>query len=197
MQLNFDEDYQLENDRVLLRPLKKSDLDHLMPFALNEPEIWKYSSISPAGKAPFEQYFEKAFEAKRQQKQYPFIVYDKLNQSYAGCTRFYDFQQFNKSTQLGYTWYGKKYQRTGLNRNCKLLLLEFAFEKLELDRVEFRADASNERSIRAMKNIGCTVEGILRSHMKKAVGRRDSIVLSILKEEWLKDVKKNLLEKIK
>ena len=65
----------------------------------------------------------------------------------------------HKTLSLGYTWYGKKFQRTGLNRQSKLLLLTFAFEKLRMERVEFRADARNQRSLDAMKGIGCTLEG--------------------------------------
>jgi RimJ/RimL family protein N-acetyltransferase len=84
-----------------------------------------------------------------------------------------------------------------LNKNCKFLLLEFAFETLQMERVEFRADNDNQRSIRAMKSIGCVFEGILRSNMYKANGdRRDSIVLSILKQEWHSTIRTNLLSKI-
>ena len=75
-------------------------------------------------------------------------------------------------------------------------MLQFAFETLGLDRVEFRSDANNERSIAAMKSIGCTVEGVLRSNCKAITERRSSIILSILKDEWLDNVKENLTCKI-
>ena len=69
---------------------------------------------------------------------------------------------------------------------------------MNMERVEFRADNNNARSIAAMKGIGCTTEGVLRQNVIKTNGgRRDSIVLSILKEEWKNQVKVNLLEKIK
>ena len=103
----------------------------------------------------------------------------------------------NQTLQLGYTWYGAKFQGTGLNKNCKLLLLQFAFETMGMERVEFRADKNNQRSIAAMKSIGCTNEGILRSNVPNAMGgRRDSIVLSILKHEWEGRVKELLISKI-
>ena len=54
-----------------------------------------------------------------------------------------------KTLQLGYTWYGSAFRGTGLNKHCKFLLLQFAFETLGMERVEFRADNSNERSIRS------------------------------------------------
>jgi RimJ/RimL family protein N-acetyltransferase len=98
---------------------------------------------------------------------------------------------------LGFTWYGKEFQGTDLNKNCKFLLLEFAFETVNMQRVEFRADNENKRSIAAMKSIGCVEEGILRSNSPKTDGgRRDSIVLSILKDEWFAKVKNDLKAKI-
>lgn len=187
----------LENGRVLLRPLEKADLDNLLPFAINEPEIWKYSLIPAGSEDGMKKYLGLAMEGKASGKEYPFIVFDKQQNSCAGSTRFYDIQLSEKSLQLGYTWYGKKFQGTGLNKNCKYLLLEFAFEKMGMERVEFRADHNNERSIAAMKSIGCTVEGVLRSNTIKPDGsRRDSIVLSILKKEWEGSVKEKLKKSI-
>ena len=76
-------------------------------------------------------------------------------------------------------------------------MLEFAFEVLKVRRVEFRADNDNKRSIAAMTSIGCTMEGIMRSNGYKADGtRRDSIILSILSEEWYASVKNMLSEKL-
>ncbi len=191
------EEIILEDDRVLLRPLLAADFEHLLPFALNEADLWKYSLISPAGEEGMKNYINTTIQNRAAGIEYPFIVFDKQTGTYAGSTRFYDIQESNLTTQLGYTWYGKKFQRSGLNRHCKLLLFSFAFEQWQLERVELRADANNERSVNAMKSIGCTVEGILRSNMTIAAGgRRDSIVLSILKNEWFGGAKEHLLKKI-
>lgn len=193
--LEFQTDYLLEDDCVLLRPLEANDWQNLLYFAENEQDIWQYSLVPVAGETNLKAYINSALVARDTQKEYPFIVYDKRTQQYAGSTRFYDVQLANNTLQLGYTWYGKQFQRTGLNRHCKYLLLQFAFETLGIERVEFRADANNARSIAAMKAIGCTVEGILRSHLPLPNGgRRDSIVLSILKEEWENEVKAKLRE---
>lgn len=94
--------------------------------------------------------------------------------------------------------YGKDFQGTDLNDHCKFLLLQYAFERLKLERVEFRADNENKRSIVEMKKFGCVEEGLLRSKCASLTARRDSIILSILKEEWINKVKtkiKSLLEK--
>jgi RimJ/RimL family protein N-acetyltransferase len=192
----FEEHIVLENERALLRPLCREDLQHFLPFVLNERDIWKYSLVSPAGEEQMAKYIETALQNRLEGKDYPFIVFDKLTGLYAGSTRFYDIQQPWQTTQLGYTWYGKAFQRSGLNRHCKYLLLQFAFEQWDMLRVEFRADANNERSVAAMKAIGCKEEGILRSHIPSDTGsRRNSIILSILKDEWLSTVKTSLKTK--
>ena len=198
MEFDFSSDYVLENDFVLLRPLKKDDLSNLLYFSLNEPEIWKYSLVRVSGEENLKNYISTAIQAREEKKEYPFIVFDKRKNAYAGSTRFYDIQLSNKTLQLGYTWYGKEFQGTGLNKHCKFLLLEFAFEKMLMERVEFRADNKNEKSIAAMKSIGCVVDGVLRSNSITAEGgRRDSIVLSILKDEWNGSVKNGLIAKLK
>ncbi len=195
--MNFQHQYILENDRALLRPLELADYELLISFAMNEPEIWKYSLVQASGAAGLKNYLQLAIDGRNAQKEYPFIVFDKKTNQFAGSTRFYDIQLTNKCLQLGYTWYGKDFQGTGLNKQCKYLLLDFAFDTLGMERVEFRADNDNKRSIAAMHSIGCKTEGILRSNGFKPNGeRRDSIVLSILKAEWENEVKNNLFEKL-
>jgi len=195
--LDFNKNYCLEDDWVLLRPLTSGDAEHLLAFAINEPTLWQYSITPANGEDNLIKYIETAVNARTNQSEYPFIVFDKKTQVFAGSTRFYDIQLSNKMLQLGYTWYGKEFQGTGLNKHCKFLLLQFAFETLEMERVEFRADNRNIKSIAAMKSIGCTEEGVLRSHALLQDGhRRDSIILSILRKEWLNGIKDKLSERI-
>ncbi len=154
--------------------------------------------IGAEGESGLDNYMNIALKQKNEGKEYPFIVFDKRLNKYAGSTRFYDINNEYETVQLGYTWYGTKFQGTGLNKHCKYLLLQFAFERIGFQRVEFRADNDNARSIAAMKSIGCKVDGILRSNMptREAGKRRDSIVLSILKDEWFDDVRENLFKKL-
>ncbi len=190
--------YVLEDERVLLRPLQQQDFNSLLPFAQNEPELWKYSLVSAAGEEGLQNYMNITFKAKEEGREYPFIVFDKKTNEYAGSTRFYDIQNDLQTVQLGYTWYGKKFQGTGLNKHCKYLLLSFVFEQLGFERFELRADNDNKRSIAAMKSLGCKVDGILRSNMptREEGKRRDSIVLSILKDGWFGGVKGNLQKRL-
>jgi len=194
--LDFAKDYVLENERVRLRPLQPTDLEHLKIYALEQPSLWQYSLQSAAGIDNMQKYIHTALQRRAASDSYPFLVYDKLTDSYAGSTRYYDYQPPHSTVQLGYTWYGQEYWGTGLNKNCKLLMLSFAFEQMKAERVEFRADANNARSIAAMKSLGCTVEGILRSNCQGVTGRRDSIILSILKAEWEGGLHERLAEKV-
>lgn len=200
MALNFDkeQDYTLEDDVVILRPLQKEDYINLLPISINEPETWDYSSKSAAGEEALKGYIAETLAQRLDGKEYPFIVFDKQSGQYAGSTRFYDIQIKNDTLQLGYTWYGKDFRGTGLNKHCKFLLLQLAFETFGAERVEFRADNRNQRSIAAMKSIGCTVEGVIRSYMPLREGlRRDAIILSILKDEWYNTVKQNIKNKLR
>jgi len=194
----FPQNIVLEDEMVLLRPLQITDVENLLDISLNEPETWEYSLVRANGKENLENYIQLAIKARESEKEFPFIVLDRKTGKYAGSTRFYDINLPFKTLQLGYTWYGKDFRGTGLNKHCKYLLLQFAFETLGMERVEFRADNNNQRSIAAMKSIGCKVEGVMRSHMPTADSdvRRDSIILSILKNEWFAEVKENLKSKL-
>ena len=196
MKFDFSQPIKLENERVILRPLEQNDFTYLLPFSENEGDLWNYSLTPAAGAKNLQTYIDTALVAKDKLQAYPFVVFDKKTQKIAGSTRFYDIQITHNVLSLGYTWYGKEFQRTGLNRNCKYLLLSYAFDTLGVDRVEFRADLRNVKSIQAMKQIGCTQEGILRSNCSASNGRRDSIVLSILKPEWNQQVKPHLQSKL-
>jgi N-acetyltransferase len=197
MDFNFKEDYILENDVVRLQPLQASDYEKLVAFSINEPDLWSFNANPPDSPENLKIYIEKALLQKEKLIEYPFIVFDKVNQKYAGCTRFYAINIEFKFLEIGYTWYGKEFQGTKLNKNCKYLLLEFAFEKIKMERVAFAANSKNERSINAMKSIGCVVEGISRNISTDAFGNRiDAIRLSIIKNEWFDSVKQNLKNKL-
>ena len=199
MIFDFNKDYILEDGRVILTPLEVKHFDNFLEFSENEPEIWDYSVLhsDAAGKENLKDYIDFALSCRKKGSEYCFAVFDKLKNKFAGSTRFYNIDLDEKSLEIGYTWYGKEFQGTGLNKHCKYLLLEFAFEKIEIERVGFSADSDNSKSIAAMKSIGCTIEGTLRSTMFKKNGtRRNSTILSILKNEWTETVKQNLKNKL-
>ncbi|MGF7233042.1 GNAT family N-acetyltransferase [Arachidicoccus sp.] len=198
MQFDFLKDHVLEDQRVLLRPFIPMDVDNLRHLSATEdPMLWQYSQLSAAGEEKLEKYIADTLANRVNNTQYAFIVFDKIKQEYAGSTRFYNIDNAYGNLFLGYTFYGSKFQGTGLNKHAKFLLFQFAFEELGVQRIEMRAHSLNERSIAAMKSIGCTVEGVLRKNVPSADGgRRDSVVLSILKEEWMNGGKEMLYKKL-
>lgn len=195
--MDFKTDYILENSKLILRPLVEEDYDQLLQFSLDEPEIWKFNAFGADSPENLKKYISTTLSNKYKETEYPFVVYDKQLGKLIGSTRFYAINSINKTLELGYTWYGKNYQGTHVNKNCKYLLLEFAFENLGFERIGFKANNANKKSISAMKSIGCTEEGILRNFSLDSEGQRiDVIVLSILKDEWYNHVKSMLNSKI-
>ena len=92
----------------------------------------------------------------------PFIVFDKKTNVYAGTSRYMNINWHNSVLEIGATWIGREFQGTGLNMNIKFLMLQYAFETLKFDKVEFRIDERNMASRKAVEKIGATLEGILR-----------------------------------
>jgi N-acetyltransferase len=126
----------------------------------------------------------------------PFTVIHLPSGRVAGATRYMEMRPAHKGLEIGGTWYAPDFQRSGVNTECKYLLLKYAFEMLGCIRVQFKADACNERSIRAIERIGAVREGQLRNHMILPDGRiRDSAYFSILDKEW-PDVRKELEVKL-
>jgi RimJ/RimL family protein N-acetyltransferase len=115
----------------------------------------------------------------------PFAVIHLDSGRVAGATRYLNITPEHRGLEIGGTWYGVEFQRTVVNTECKYLLLKYAFETLGCIRVQFKTDARNERSQRAIERIGGKREGVLRNHMILPDGRyRDSIYYSIIDKEW-------------
>src|SRR5690606_35981181 len=114
-----------------------------------------------------------------------FMVFDKTANAYVGSTRFGRINWQNKVLHIGWTWIGKSFQGSGLNMHMKFLMLRYAFEILEFDKVEFRIDERNIRSRKAVEKLGAALEGILRKDILMPDGfKRSSCCYGILREEW-------------
>jgi RimJ/RimL family protein N-acetyltransferase len=198
MQICFPSDTLiLENERVKLRLAEMSDVQHLVHISVNEPENWKYGLEDASGEENLTRYFQKALETHASKQAFPFIIFDKNSERFAGSTRFYNISLPHRRLAIGYTWIGNEFKQTGLNAHVKYIMLAYAFESLLMERVEFMADAMNERSIKSILSLGAKQEGTLRSQAVRPNGtRRDTAVFSILKKEWLEHVKPSLLVKI-
>jgi RimJ/RimL family protein N-acetyltransferase len=185
MDFDFTKEVVLENDRVLLRPLKDTDFENLRSVALNDPSIFRYSLTPITSEETLKEYIGVALTERSNKIRYPFIIYDKKLNSYAGSTSIAAVSNRDKRLEIGWTWMGKAFQQTGLNRYCKYLLLHYAFEQLGFERVELKTDERNTQSRTAILKMGAKEEGIFRSHALLADGfRRNSVYYSILKSEW-------------
>lgn len=182
---DFKQELILENDRVRLEPLQESHFSALLLICEQAPDLLQYSPSAFGTAAHLQAYIEQALAARRNEQRYPFATYDKQLGQLVGSTSFGNVSNFHRRLEIGWTWITPQVQRSGLNRKAKLLQLSYAFETLGFARVEFKADARNEASRRAMEGIGATFEGCLRSHTLMQDGfRRDTVYYSILQEEW-------------
>ena len=144
----------LENDSVCLKPLELSHVDFLIHIVENNPDLLKYSPSKFGTIALLRQYVETNVSLRESGKKYPFIIFDKKYNKFAGSTSFLNISDKGKRLEIGSTWIGKKYQRTGLNRNCKFLLMSYAFEELNVERLELKTDSRNKQSQKAIEGIG-------------------------------------------
>jgi RimJ/RimL family protein N-acetyltransferase len=171
----------LTGSYVKLEPLKQEHYATLKSLSQDE----SISTYSPALKLKFDSWFNKALKNDITARQQTFIVRSLSDNQIIGSTRFYEMYLDHKRLSIGYTWYIPAVWGTAVNVECKLLLLQYAFEKLEMNRIEFFIDARNTRSRAAVKKLGATEEGILRQHIILEDGYiRDTVIYSILKNEW-------------
>lgn len=174
----------LENDKVKLALLDLSNYKSLIDIA-KEKDLVYYSpsDISTADK--LKAYVASAVDDYYHKTAIPYIIYDKVKQVYAGSTRFGLISHHNKVLHIGWTWIGHDFQGSGLNKQIKYLMLEYAFDKLNFEKVEFRIDARNIKSRKAVEKIGATLEGILREDTLMLDGfRRSTCCYGIIKAEW-------------
>ena len=174
----------LENDVVKLTLLDLSNYKKLKDIA-NEHDLLRYSPSDISTPEAFKQYVQTAVDGYYHETDIPFIIFDKTTKTYAGSTRFGRINWHHKVLHIGWTWLGKEFQGKGLNKNIKFLMLQYAFETLQLEKVEFRIDERNIRSWKAIEKTGATLEGVLRKDTLMSDGfRRSTRCYSILKEEW-------------
>lgn len=181
----------LEARGIRLEPLT---LDHAeaLAAAAADGKLWElwFTSVPAPGETL--RYLEDAFEGQRQGTMLPWAVRELKTNIIIGTTRYHDIVPRIDRVEIGYTWYGARWQRTHVNTTCKLLLLTHAFESLGCRVVGLRTDNFNFASQRAIAALGAHQDGVLRHHQPRRDGSvRDSVMFSILANEW-RDVKRHL-----
>ncbi len=190
--MNLSDTVTLNGQQVSLVPLAHSHHDDLIN-ALNDGELWSlwYTSIPAPDQLRAE--IDRRLELQKQGSMLPFAVIEMSSSEAVGMTTFLNIDSVNKRVEIGATWYRKRVQRSSVNTECKLLLLNYAFEQLHCIAVEFRTHSFNRQSRAAIERLGAKLDGVLRQHQVAKNGTlRDTCVYSIVNHEW-PTVKSHLL----
>ena len=181
----------LEGRHVRLEPLGLEHLGGLAAVGL-DPELWRLTTIRVAGPADLERYLSDALAEQRAGTALPFATVWRRTGEVIGSTRFGNATPAHRRVEVGWTWLGRQWQRTGANTEAKYLMLCHAFEVWGCLRVELKTSILNQRSRSAILRLGAVEEGVLRCHMVNDDGsRRDSVYYSIIADEW-PDTKRHL-----
>ncbi len=174
----------LRGDRVRLEPLGEGHLEDLARVAFDAP-VWRWTIARPMDDAGLRAWLDGALANAAAGTEVPFATVHLGSGRAIGSTRFMTIAPEHRRVEIGWTWVGLAYQRTGANREAKLLQLTHAFETLGAERVEFKTHARNLASRAALLGIGATFEGVLRHHTIMPDGsNRDSAFYGIIAPEW-------------
>ena len=174
----------LEGEHVRLEPLSMEHLPGLVAIGL-EPGIWTWMPVRMRSSDDLHALVAAALAARDTGIEFPFVTIDRASGRLVGSSRYLNIALEHARLEIGWTWIAPPWQRSAVNTEAKLLMLGHAFERLGCRRVEFKTDALNEPSRRALLGIGAIFEGVFRKHMLVRGGeRRDSAWYSITDDEW-------------
>lgn len=174
----------LYGDYCTLKPLSHEHHDDLVE-AVKDGELWKLWFTFVPEPQKMKENIDLRLKMQADGATVPFVVINNQTKKAIGMTNYLNIDHVNNRLEIGGTWYGKNVQRTGLNTECKLLMLSHAFESLNCIAVEFRTHALNRQSQRGIERLGAKLDGILRNHMIMPNGTlRDTYVYSIIASEW-------------
>ena len=183
---------KLEGHGVRLEPLSLNHENDLKAAA-QDGRLWELFFTSVPEPDNTKKYIADALKGRERGDMMPWAVRDLKSGAIVGSTRYHDIIAVSDRVEIGYTWYAQRCQRTHVNTACKLLLMEYAFEKIQCRVVGWRTDNFNFRSQRAIEALGAKKDGVIRHHQPRRDGSiRDTVMYSMLAHEW-PDVKKHLL----
>lgn len=180
----MDQPTHLENEHVALRRIRPGDADGFRAIAF-DPEIWRFFTSKVSSEEELDAFMQDSLQADASGARAVFTVVDKASGRIAGSTSFANLSARDGRIEIGWSWLGRDFQRSRVNRSCKFLLMRDAFERQGMLRVELKTDVLNLQARVAMAKIGCVEEGVLRSHTLMHGGRRrDTVYYSLLAGEW-------------
>ena len=181
----FPIDLTLETNKALLRPLEENDYDRFLELARQDEDMWYYFSLNLGDEKQLQRWFDIAWKDKAANTRRPFTIIDKKTGMVGGSSSLGNIALTDLRAEIGWSWLGKDFRSTGLNKHAKYAMMRYCFEEKNFERVEFKTDVLNERARQGLRHVGGIEEGVLRSHMTMWNNRRrDSIYYSVLKAEW-------------
>jgi N-acetyltransferase len=177
---------RIEGELVVVEPLASAHEAGLFA-AGQDRDVWRYLTAFPnacENPARFHHWMQEALTAAEEGAQGVWVILERGSGAPIGSTRYMALRPEHHGLELGWTWIGKRWWRTGANVETKLLLFGHAFDTLGCERVELKTDARNARSRAAMEALPAQFEGVHRRHMKVPDGWRDTAWYSVIAPEW-------------
>jgi RimJ/RimL family protein N-acetyltransferase len=174
----------LQGSRVRLEPLAATHLPGLAA-AIEDGALWELWFTTVPHPRELARFYDLAQLQYQAGRELAFATIDRATGKVLGSTRYRAIEPAHKRLEIGSTFIAKSWQRTHVNSEAKLLMLQHAFETLNFNRVELLTDELNEKSRAAILRLGATQEAILRCHMVMRDGRvRNSVLYSLVADEW-------------
>jgi RimJ/RimL family protein N-acetyltransferase len=174
----------IEGQHVTLRPLTYDDFGDLCAFAY-DADIWRYFVTQVHEADDLRQLLSDALADRLEGRRYAFAIVENKSGKVVGSSAYGNLAEKDWRIEIGWSFLSRTAQGTGINKATKAMLMQFAFDKLACERVEFKTDVLNERARGGLKSIGATEEGVLRSFNYMPGGRRrDAVYYSVLRQEW-------------
>jgi RimJ/RimL family protein N-acetyltransferase len=180
----FDFDLILQTDKIILRPMISEDFNSYERLT-DDQSMWIYFTSDLSDRSELQNWIDTALLDMKNKYRLAFTVIEKSSDNPVGSTSFGNISYRDRRIEIGWTWISREFQGKGVNSQIKYLMLKYAFETIDFERVEIKTDILNLPARKALLRIGATEEGVLRSHTLMTHGRRrDTIYYSILKSEW-------------
>jgi RimJ/RimL family protein N-acetyltransferase len=176
----------LSGRHVRLDPLTVAHAPHLFAALSADPGIWRWWRVPPpAGREGLEALIAADLEAQARGAVVVFAQVEPATGRAVGSTSYLNISRPDRGLEIGSTWLGRPWQRSGINTEAKYLLLRHVFEDLGAVRVQLKTDLRNLQSQAAIERLGAAREGVLRKHMLVRDGYiRDTVMYSIIDSEW-------------
>lgn len=174
----------LADEKITLLPLNEEHIQQMRRLS-DDADLWTWYTQDLQNPDDLQAWMTKRLEESGKREKMSYAVQLNTSKAIIGATSYGHIDWAEKGIEIGWTWLGKEYIGAGINKHMKFLMLQHAFERMEIQRLELRTDEENVRSRRAMEKIGAKYDGTLRNHRSTRGGRRrNTVIYSIIQSEW-------------